>query len=336
MESGFYLINFKLKTMYTAECVSPMHPDKICDRISDSILDECLKQDPYSRVAVETLGGHKKIVVMGEITSSAKLDIKEIIKKELNDPSFEIIINIVTQSPQISQGVDIGGAGDQGIMIGYACNETEELIPLEHKLSRSLCQFIFNQYPYDGKTQVSVNNKRITDIVASFQNVSKDILKQLVLDWLKKENISEEGINFWINEAGDWNLGGFDADTGLTGRKIVIDAYGPRVPVAGGAFSGKDATKVDRSGALMARHIAVETLKKTKAQEVLVQVCYVIGKPEPLELSIKADNKEIPINQELINRFILKNIIEELDLRKPQYKELSMWGHFGHNHTWDK
>ncbi|MFA5230232.1 MAG: S-adenosylmethionine synthetase N-terminal domain-containing protein [Candidatus Paceibacterota bacterium] len=173
-------MNTKIKT---AEFVSPMHPDKICDRISASILDECLKQDPNSRVAIETLGGHKKIVVMGEITTNAKLNFKKIIEDEINDNSFDISINIVNQSPSIATGVDNGGAGDQGIMVGYACNNTINFMPLEYELSRSLCKYIFQYHPYDGKTQITVDDEnKITDIVASFQNVSKNDLKTLTLD----------------------------------------------------------------------------------------------------------------------------------------------------------
>jgi S-adenosylmethionine synthetase len=183
--------------MYTSEFVSPMHPDKICDRISASILDECLKQDPNSRVAVETLGGHKKIVVMGEITTKANVDFKELIQKEINDSSFEILVNITQQSPSIAQGVDIGGAGDQGIMIGYACSDSKNLMPLEYELARSLCKFIFHKYPFDGKTQITIDeSKNITDIVASFQNVSKDILKALILSWLLDQKIDSQNINF--------------------------------------------------------------------------------------------------------------------------------------------
>ena len=323
--------------MYTAEFVSPMHPDKICDRISALILDECLKQDPNSRVAIETLGGHKKIVIMGEVTTKAIIDFKEIISKEINDLNFEILVNIENQSPSIAQGVDIGGAGDQGIMIGYACLDTKNLIPLEYELARNLCKFIFNKYPFDGKTQITINDdKKITDIVASFQNVSKDILKSLILSWLQEQNIDFQNINFWINESGDWNQGGFDADTGLTGRKIVIDSYGPRVPVGGGAFSGKDSTKVDLSGALMARKVAVEILKSTDSKEVLVEVVYVIGKIEPLTVKIKIDGLEIKASDDIVLRFTPQNIIKELELKKPRFKELSLWGHFGNDNIWDK
>lgn len=172
----------KLKNTRTAEFVSPMHPDKICDQISDSILDECLKQDPNSRVAVETLGGHGKIVVMGEITSDAKIDIKNIVSKEMDFKDFEILINVSNQSTEIAKGVDVGGAGDQGIMIGYACNDTKNFMPLEYELARDLCKFVFDKYPFDGKTQITINSDGIiTDIVTSFQNVSKEILKSLIL-----------------------------------------------------------------------------------------------------------------------------------------------------------
>ena len=323
--------------MYTSEFVSPMHPDKICDRISALILDECLKQDPDSRVAIETLGGHKKIVVMGEITTKANIDFQELIQKEINDSSFEIITNISKQSPSIAQGVAIGGAGDQGIMLGYACSDTQNLMPLEYELARSLCKFIFNKYPFDGKTQITISgNKIIIDIVVSFQNVSKDILKSLVLSWLQEQNLDFQNINFWINESGDWNQGGFDSDTGLTGRKIVIDSYGPRIPVGGGAFSGKDSTKVDLSGALMARKVAVEMLKSTDSKEALVEVAYAIGKPEPLAVKIKINGLVTKVSQDIIDRFQPNNIIKELELKKPQFKELSKWGHFGNDNLWDK
>lgn len=344
--------------MKTAEFVSPMHPDKICDRISDAILDECLKQDPNSRVAIEVLGGHKKIVLIGELTTQANIDFKEIVLKELNDPSFEIIINITEQSTSIAQGVDIGGAGDQGIMIGYACRDTINFMPLEYELSRSLCKYIFQFHPYDGKTQITIDDeKKITDIVVSFQNVSKSDLKTLTLDWLKLENINySNNLKFWINESGDWTVGGFDGDTGLTGRKIVIDAYGPNVAVGGGAFSGKDPTKVDRSGALMARKVAVELLNNIDGvYSVLVKVAYAIGKKEPIMLTAdivfknEIDSKSrthfnllhgqirnLKNTSSIAERFYPENIAKELNLKNPQYKELSKWGHFGNNNLWDK
>jgi len=324
--------------MYTAEFVSPMHPDKICDRISGSILDECLKQDPNSRVAIETMGGHKKIVVMGELTTNAKLDIEEIVKNEINDSSFEVITNISKQSNEISRGVDIGGAGDQGIMVGYACKENELLIPMEYVLARSLCEYIYSRYPVDGKTQITLEGKKIKTILVSWSGISKERIFELIKGWMFRRPQTEctKDREILINPAGDWNQSGFDSDTGLTGRKIVIDAYGPRIPVGGGAFSGKDPTKVDLSGALMARKIAVETLKNTNSYEVLVQVAYAIGKANPIQIDIKVDGQEIEISKELINRFVPNNIMEELDLRKPQYKKLSMWGHFGNSNIWDQ
>ncbi len=328
--------------MFTSEFVSPMHPDKICDRISALILDECLAQDPDSRVAVETLGGHKKIVVIGEITSKANIDFKELIQKEINDSTFEIITNIAQQSPLIAQGVDIGGAGDQGIMIGCACNDTENLMPLEYELARDLCRWIYDKHPYDGKVQITMEGNSFKTILVSWSNVPKDILESKIKMWfwkLFKTNIhvlKTKDFELLINPSGDWNQGGFDADTGLTGRKIVIDAYGPRVPVGGGAFSGKDSTKVDLSGALMARKIAVETLKSTNSKEVLVEVVYAIGKAEPLDVKIKIDGIESQVSKDIIDRFQPQNIIKELELKKPQFKELSKWGHFGNKNIWDK
>lgn len=344
--------------MKTAEFVSPMHPDKICDRISSAILDACLKQDPNSRVAVEVLGGHKKIVVMGEITTKAVVNFKKIVDYEINDKDFEIIINIANQSPAIAQGVDIGGAGDQGIMIGYACKDTNNLMPLEYELARSLCQFIFDRHPYDGKTQITIDdNNNITDIVVSFQNISKSDLYARTIEWLRIQAIdSINNSNLWINESGDWALGGFDSDTGLTGRKIVIDAYGPRVAIGGGAFSGKDPTKVDLSGALMARKIAVELLKNNDDfYSVLIKVAYAIGKKEPVMLTadivfknkpesnirthfnlLQGQIRDVKDSQLLIKRFYPQNIIEELNLQFPQYQKLSQWGYFGNNNLWDK
>ena len=325
----------------TAEFVSPMHPDKICDQISASVLDECLKQDPNSRLAIETLGGHGKIVVMGEITSNAKIDIKNIASKELESKDFEILINVSSQSTEIARGVDNGGAGDQGIMIGYACSETINLMPLEYELARDLCRWIYNKYPYDGKVQITIEGNNFKTILVSWCNVSKEELESKIKMWFYKliktyiRVYQADDFELLINPAGDWSQGGFDADTGLTGRKIVVDAYGPRVSVGGGAFSGKDATKVDMSGALMARKVAVETLKLKNCKEVLVEVAYAIGKKGPLSVEIIADGIKIDVDQKTINRFEVKNIIQELKLRDPQFKNLSKWGHFGNNNIWD-
>ena len=315
----------------TAESVSPKHPDKLCDQISDAILDAYLSADPRARVAAETCGGHGVVFVTGEITSTADVDIAEIVKRIAGD--VELHTKIVKQSPEIAQGVDIGGAGDQGIMIGYACDETPELLPLEVVLSRRLNQFIFAKYPYDGKTQVTIApDGSIDSIVASFQNVPHDELEKMVRDFIAKEKLAGK-LELHINPAGDWNQGGFDADTGLTGRKLIVDNYGPRVAIGGGCYSGKDATKVDRSAAYMARKIAVDYLQKRKAHEVLVRLAYAIGYAEPLEKTVIVDGKP-----EEIEGYDLTpaGIIEFLKLRRPIYEKTAMWGHYGEGFDWDK
>ncbi len=313
----------------TAESVSPRHPDKICDQISDAVLDECLRQDPFSRVAMETMGGHGKIYLTGELTTSAKLDFKKIVESVI--PGYKLEVNVVKQSPNISGGVDTGGAGDQGIMVGYATAETPEMIPLEVKLSRNLNRHVFDKHPYDGKTQITRNGNKVQSIVASFQNVPKVELEKLVREWMKKNKISCEKL--FINPVGDWTLGSFDADTGLTGRKLAVDNYGPHIPVGGGAFSGKDATKVDRSAAYMARKIAVDTLKKKKAKEVYVYLAYSIGVREPVMAVSFVDGK-----QQKITGYDLTplGIIKFLNLRKPQFQETAEYGHFGNGFKWDR
>lgn len=310
-----------------------MHPDKICDRISDAILDECLKQDPFSRVAIETFGCHGVINVGGELTTKAYVNVRDIVSKIV--PNYGVQVNIVQQSPEIAGGVDTGGAGDQGIMVGYACNDNEAMIPQELYLARSLCKFIFDKHPYDGKTQITLNDDdEIDTIVASFQNVPKSVLYDLVNEWVEVNGFKLAYFpTIHANPAGDWNIGGFEADTGLTGRKLMVDNYGPQIPIGGGCFSGKDATKVDRSGAYMARYIAVNCLKKTGASEVLVKLAYAIGVAEPVMVSVIADGKPYKVVDVNLTP---KAIIEELKLREPQYAKTAEWGHFGNNFTWDK
>jgi len=314
-------------TIRTAEFVSPKHPDKICDQIADAILDAYLKQDKYSRTAIEVMGGHNLIVILGEIKSKAPL--KEILIRKIVQSfvgkKYQIIIRLEQQSPEIAQGVDKGGAGDQGIMIGYACNETKNFMPLEYELARDLCRKIYKKYPHDGKTQVTLSGNKILKVVASFQNTKTKKLETLVKSIIKSEK-------YFINSSGDWAIGGFDADTGLTGRKIAIDSYGPRVPIGGGSFSGKDATKVDRSGAYMARKIAVDYLKRYKAKEVMVKLAYAIGQDEPLMKSVVIDGKE-----EEIQGYDLtpRGIIKFLDLRKPIFRKTSQWSPFGNGFKWD-
>ena len=317
----------------TAESVSPKHPDKLCDRISDAILDAYLAKDPDARVAAETCGGHGVVFVTGEITSKADdVDIPAIVKRIAGD-DVEVHTKVVKQSPEIAQGVDTGGAGDQGIMIGYACDETPEMLPREVVLSRKLNQYIYDVHPYDGKTQVTIApDGSIDSIVASFQNVSKEDLEKLVKEFIALEKL-EGKLELHINPAGDWHQGGFDADTGLTGRKLIVDNYGPRIAIGGGCYSGKDPSKVDRSAAYMARRIAVDYLRKRKAHDVLVRLAYAIGYAEPLEKTVIIDGEP-----EEIEGYDLtpRGIIKYLDLKRPIYEKTAEYGHYGHGFDWDK
>lgn len=332
----------------TAESVSPKHPDKLCDQISDAVLDAHLAVDPNTRVAVETCGGHGQVFVTGEITSTAdNVDIAAIVHRIAGD-NLKVMQNLVRQSPEIAQGVDTGGAGDQGIMIGYACAETPELLPLEVVLSRRLNQYIFAEHPYDGKTQVTLFDTKnpesdaeapryVSSIVASFQNTPQAELERLVRSFIESEKLQpvpgKTEIELHLNPAGDWNQGGFEADTGLTGRKLIVDNYGPRIPIGGGCFSGKDPSKVDRSAAYMARRIAVDYLKKRQAKEVFVRLAYAIGYAEPLERTVIVDGKP-----EQIKGYDLtpQGIIKFLDLKRPIYEATARYGHFGEGFDWDK
>ncbi len=316
----FFHISMNIKT---AEFVSPMHPDKICDFIADSILDAYVEEDKNSRVAVEVMGGHKLIVINGEVTSQAKPDIVALVKNIVGG-DFEVREHIALQSPEIAQGVDTGGAGDQGIMKGYATRETNVFLPLEYTLARDLCQKVFDVYPYDGKTQVTVVDGKVTTVVVSFQNSKSDELLKLVQGII----LADE---YLINPAGEWVQGGFNADTGLSGRKLVVDNYGPEVAIGGGSFSGKDYTKVDRSGAYMARKIAVELLQKYNAQEVHTKLAYAIGKREPVMAVAVVDGKE-----EAITGYDLspKGIREYLKLDDVVYADTCTWGHFGRGFSW--
>ncbi len=316
----------------TAESVSPKHPDKICDQISDAILDAHLAQDPYARVAVDVAGGHGVVFITGEVTSRAtSVNVEAIVHRiagsDTDGNKLQVINNIAPQSPEIAQGVDTGGAGDQGIMVGYATNETPELLPLEYVLARNLNKFLYKQWPYDGKTQVTVKDSRITAIVASFQHATQTDLKKAVEQWLTQDPLATPADTYQlhVNPAGDWEVGGFDADAGLTGRKLAVDSYGPRVPLGGGAFSGKDGTKVDRSGAYIARKIAVDYLQKHSANEVYVYLAYAIGYPDPVEATVSIDGK-----QKQIKGYDLtpEGIIKKLNLRTPGFEVRARYGHF--------
>ena len=321
----------------TAEFVSPKHPDKMCDILSDYILDLYIAEDPHARVAVEVMGGHGELNICGEVSSVAKINLKKKLLEKI-DNSMKLHINFSQQSPEIARGVDDGGAGDQGIMVGYACAENSLFMPTEYVLARDLCQKIYSMFPYDGKTQITVelsydNNHNfvcaiIKHIVVSWQKVSKKELSTAIASWannLPKKAMLSDDYRVSINPAGDWDLGGFDADTGLTGRKIVIDSYGPRVPVGGGAFSGKDPSKVDSSATDMARKIAADYLLKCHANEVYVYLAYALGEIKPVDATIIIDGRA-----EKIRGYDLspQGIIEQLDLLKPGYEKRAMWGHF--------
>lgn len=320
------------KEYRTAESVSPKHPDKLCDQISDAILDAHLTQDPLARVAVDVAGGHGLVFVTGEITSKAEgIDIASIVRRIAGDVA--LIENIAAQSPEIALGVDTGGAGDQGIMVGYATRETDELLPYEVVLARSLNEYLYGKWPYDGKTQVTIDHEStIVGVVASFQHALTDDLRDAVLEWLK-QYITSSDLRLHVNPSGDWDIGGFDADAGLTGRKLAVDNYGPRIPVGGGAFSGKDPSKVDRSAAYMARKIAVDYIRKHKnVDEVFVRLAYAIGVAEPLEATIIADGKAKQITDYDLTP---RGIIERLGLRQPIYEQTARYGHFGHEFNWE-
>lgn len=315
--------------MRTAECVSAKHPDKLCDRVSDALLDRYLENDPNARCAIEVCGGHSNVFITGEVTSSYQISDNEIedITKKITGAD-KVIIHLNSQSPEISRGVDTGGAGDQGIMIGYACNENEEMLPQEYYLARKLNQEVYKIFPYDGKTQVTLNDKSVR-VVCSFQNAKKEELEQICRDFFNSKSYIIESLH--CNPAGDWNIGGLKADAGLTGRKLAVDNYGPRIPIGGGAFSGKDSTKVDRSAAYMARRIAVDYLIKYNANEVYVTLSYAIGYNQPLQSTVIIDGVEKDIEGYDLSP---NGIIEFLDLRKPIFSETAKWGHMGNNFNW--
>lgn len=323
----------------SAEYVSEKHPDKLCDIIADTIATAYLRQDKNAHTAIEVVGGHGKIYVTGEVKTSwdGELDLHGIVEDIVgNDFATEIVI--AKQSSEIAAGVDTGGAGDQGIMVGYATNETPEKMPLEHVLARDLCHAIYTTFPYDGKTLVVCKDGKVSRIVASFQNAPQDELSQVVRNWAigKKIEWAQDPILF-INPAGDWNIGGFDADTGLTGRKICMDNYGPRVPIGGGSFSGKDGTKVDRSGAYRARELALSILNSTPdAQEVYTYLQYAIGEKYPIAMWAEIIYEDGHRDQANFMGY------EDLELSTPasmveryfnydleNIPQTARWGHFG-------
>ena len=364
-----------MKYYFTSESVTEGHPDKLCDLISDTILDKCLEQDKESRVAVETFASKNKITIAGQITTKAELDIENIVRNVIKEVGYhdaeididyrtcDIDINITKQSSDIAMGVDDGGAGDQGIMFGYACDETEEYMPfaisLAHKLARKLTEVRKNgTIPYlkpDGKTQVTVEYeeyqpKRIETILISNQHekdVDMEVLKKDIIEKVIKEvadsKYLDENTKYFVNPTGRFVIGGPLGDTGLTGRKIIVDTYGGYSRHGGGAFSGKDATKVDRSAAYMMRHIAKNVVANGLAKKCELQVAYGIGISKPISLYINTFGTNTIPDEEIIEKiqkqFDLtpKGIIEYLELKKPIYTKTTNYGHFGKKELpWEK
>lgn len=344
---GRILTNHHLKN-YTVESVTEGHPDKICDQVSDAILDECLRQDPKSRVAVETFGSHGLFVIGGEVTTKAGFDAAKIAKKIYKEIGYKdklkIITNIIKQSPDIAMGVDTGGAGDQGIMYGFATNETPEFMPkgvaLVHKLTSGLAELRKSgKIPWllpDGKAQITMHGKNIKTILISTQHksgISSDKIRRDITNKLIKKVVGDTSdINILVNPTGKFEIGGFTADTGLTGRKIMVDTYGGLISHGGGCFSGKDPTKVDRSAAYMCRFVAKNLVARGCGEEILVSVAYAIGKAEPVMLSsINEKGKDLSAILKKEFDFRPLAIIERLELTKPIYRKSAAYGHFGRN-----
>ena len=363
--------------LFTSESVTEGHPDKIADQISDAILDACLEQDPYSRVAAETLTATGLVVIAGEITTKAYVDFQTLVRGVVASIGYDnalygfdsntcaVISSINRQSGDIAQGVDTGGAGDQGMMFGYATNETPELMPapisLAHKLTRRLSEVRKSgKLPYlrpDGKSQVTVEYDeagkpvRIDAVVISTQHAEQigneelrsDILKHVIQAVLPAQWL-DENTKYHINPTGRFVIGGPMGDTGLTGRKIIVDTYGGAGRHGGGAFSGKDPTKVDRSAAYVARYIAKNIVAAGLAERCEVQLAYAIGVAEPVSVLVETFGTGKISGQQLTalvrKNFSLtpKGIIDSLNLRRPIYRKTAAYGHFGRNEpefTWE-
>jgi S-adenosylmethionine synthetase len=367
----------KGRYLFTSESVTEGHPDKIADQISDSILDAILAQDPVGRVACETLVTTGLAIIAGEITTSCYVDFPKIVRETIKDVGYTrakfgfdsetcaVLSSIHEQSPDIAQGVDPGGAGDQGLMFGYACTETEELMPLPimlaHKLVKGLScarrDGVLEYLRPDGKSQVSVeydNGKpvRVDTVVVSTQHsslVSNDTLREDIVDKIVTrvipENMRDKNTRILINPTGRFVVGGPHGDAGVTGRKIIVDTYGGAAPHGGGAFSGKDPTKVDRSACYMARYVAKNVVAAGLAERCMVQLAYAIGVAEPVSVLIdtfgtgQVDDEKISAAVRENFKLTPRGIIEALDLRRPIYKKTAAFGHFGRSEpefTWER
>ncbi|MFQ5656164.1 MAG: methionine adenosyltransferase [Candidatus Methylomirabilales bacterium] len=365
--------------LFTSESVTEGHPDKIADQISDAVLDAIFRQDPYGRVACETLVTTGLAIVAGEITTSCYVDIPRIVRETIRDAGYTrakygfdyetcaVVTAIEEQSPDIALGVvDVQGAGDQGLMFGYATRETAEMMPmpimLAHKLCRRLAevrkQNILDYLRPDGKSQVTVQYvdgkpDQVTAVVVAaqhspdvtLQQLREDIIEKVILPIIPRELLDPEQVVYHINPTGRFVVGGPKADTGLTGRKVIVDTYGGVGSHGGGCYSGKDPTKVDRSASYMARYIAKNIVAADLADKCEVQLAYAIGVPEPVSVMVDADGTgKIP--DEILCTLVRKHfeltpagILSALDLRRPIYKQTAVYGHFGRNEpdfTWER
>lgn len=357
--------------LFTSESVSEGHPDKICDQVSDAVLDAMLKDDPLSRVACECFASTGMIVVGGEITTKTYINLQDLVRGVIHDigytkPGYRFdsnscsVINVINhQSPDIAMGVDTGGAGDQGMMFGYASSETEELMPATilyaHRLVQKLADIRKKNnhlMPYlrpDAKSQVTIEYTdtneilRVDTVVISAQHdpeatqetIREDVIKHVINEIIPRKYMDEK-TKIYVNPTGRFEIGGPHGDTGLTGRKIIVDTYGGRAPHGGGAFSGKDPTKVDRSGAYAARHLAKNIVAAGVAKECTIQLSYAIGIAKPVSIFVDTHNTSPKVKGFEIADFVLKNIdltpngiIYRLNLRAPIYRKTAAYGHFG-------
>jgi S-adenosylmethionine synthetase len=367
----------RARHLFTSESVTEGHPDKIADQISDSILDAILAKDPMSRVACETLVTTGLAIVAGEITTKAVIDYQDVVRSTIKEVGYDrgkygydaetcaVLSSIHSQSPDIAMGVDTGGAGDQGLMFGFACRETEELMPLPimlaHKLVKGLsCLRRDGTLPYlrpDGKSQVTVEYEgarpvRVDAVVVSSQHspdVSQEQMRTDVIEKIVKPVIPaammDPDTKVYVNPTGRFVVGGPHGDAGVTGRKIIVDTYGGAAPHGGGAFSGKDPTKVDRSACYMARYIAKNVVAAGLAERALVQLAYAIGVADPVSVMVRTEGTgRIPEEQitELVRanfKLTPRGIMEELQLRRPIYAKTAAFGHFGRTEpefTWER
>ena len=366
--------------LFTSESVSEGHPDKVCDAISDGVLDAIYKQDPYARVACETFVTTGLVLVGGEITTKAYIEVPDIVREtvknigytsaeyKFDSESCSVLNAIHSQSPDIAMGVDKGGAGDQGLMFGYACDQTPELMPMPimyaHKLVKKLADIRKKNnalMPYlrpDAKSQVTIeydnNNKpvRVDTVVISTQHdgdakqktIKEDVIEHVIKTIIPGKYLDKK-TKYFVNPTGRFEIGGPHGDSGLTGRKIIVDTYGGWAPHGGGAFSGKDPSKVDRSATYAARHIAKNIVAAKLAKECLVQVAYAIGVAQPVSVYIDTKGTgvipDVEISKMVAKEVDLtpKGIIERLKLRRPIYQKTSAYGHFGRNDkdfTWEQ